>query len=175
MDILKALQNGQSKKQTLAIVKDIESNPSTYTLLVKLLKGDDKVLSQRAAWPLSDASLLFPDLVKPHIPVFVKLLLEDHHHPAVYRNLLRILEYNHIPETYHGRLLDRCFEFIRDPARPEAIRAFSITLALTICRPYPELRRELCLVLLELKELEPKPAVMVRSKRALKELQSTGS
>lgn len=175
MDILGRLQKSQSKPNTDAIVKEVGSDAKKYALLVKLTAGNDARISQCAAWPLGDAGVLHPELAQPHLKQFISLLQEKNRHPAVHRNILRVLEQVDIPESQQAVLLDLCFGFIRNQSLPEAIRAFAITVATNICKPYPELATELILLIKELLTLEQKPAVMVRIKRALKELRSADS
>jgi hypothetical protein len=138
-------------------------------LLLLFLKGDYR-LTQRAAWPLSYIVIEQPQLVKPYFKQLISKLKDEKAHPSVARNILRMFEYIDIPENYQAEILDLCFKFIPGEVYSVAIRAFAITTAGKICKPYPELKKELLFLLNELAALPQKPAIKVRIKKALKEL-----
>jgi hypothetical protein len=136
-----------SKSLTLAIVEYVGDDKTRFKQLLDIfLKGDYR-LSQRAAWPLSYVSIEHPQLIKPYFSKLIKMLGEPGKHPAVKRNILRIFETIDIPEKYQALLIDECIKIISDPSQPAAIVAFAITTATNLCKPFPELSRELQLLL----------------------------
>jgi hypothetical protein len=170
MNIKQALTDEHSKKQTAAIVRYIGSDKTRFKSLVDIFLTEDYRLNQRAAWPLSEACLDHPDLIRPYIGKLVKNLTKQGNHDAVIRNTLRIFQDIDIPEKHCGPLLDICFSFIKNTTLAFAIRTFSITVASNICRKYPELKPELKLLLNELNSYPQPASITVRLKRALKEL-----
>ena len=67
--------------------------------------------------------------------------------PSTQRNLANaILKF---PETNYqeGQLMDYLFKFLQDPDTKVALKAYSMYLLIPLVKPYPELRRELKLVL----------------------------
>lgn len=169
MDIRKRLEEEHSKTLTMAIVKYVGEDKKKFReLLTVFLQGGYRV-TQRAAWPLSNIAVAHPQLIAPHLGKLVAKLNEPGHHPAVTRNILRIFQDLDIPEKYHGSLVDTCFGLITSEAVAPAIRAFAITTAANICKPYPELRKELSLVLGDLARFPQPPAIKHRLKLALKE------
>ena len=168
MDIKARLEAGQSKTSTTAIVNFIGNDKKRFNQLLDLfLKGDYR-MTQRAAWPLSEAAIAHPELISRHIELLIKKLQEPGQHPAIARNVLRIFQELDLPEACHGGLTDICFKFITSEAQPVAIRAFAITVAANICKHYAELANELLLVLNDLSQYPQQPAVTSRIKSALK-------
>ncbi|MCE3226115.1 MAG: hypothetical protein K0S32_666 [Bacteroidetes bacterium] len=172
MDIRATLQQGQSKSNTLRIMKYIGTDKTRFKTLVDIFLNSDYRMTQRAAWPLGDHSLNHPELIKPHIPKMIKMLGEKDHHPAIPRNILRIFQEVDVPEKYRGPLLDMSLKFIMDISQPLAVRAFSITVAARICSGYEELKNELIIILDELKKYPQSPALTVRIREAYKTLRS---
>jgi len=170
MDIEQALIDEHSRAQTNKIVKYIGSDKIRFKKLVDIfLRGEYRV-TQRAAWPLSNISLEHPQLVQPHFSKLVNKLRETGNHPAINRNILRIFQAVEIPEKYHGILVDLCFKFLMDVKEPLAIRAFAMTVAAKICKNYPELKKELLMVLEEMKKYPQPPAIISRLKSAFREM-----
>lgn len=170
MDIPAALEREHSKSVTIAIVNYIGSDKVRFkTLLDVFLKGDYR-LTQRAAWPLSYACIAEPSLVKPHVGKLIGKLQEPGNHPAIARNILRLFQEVEIPEKHQAALIDECLRIITNPSRPVAVVAFAITTAAKLCRPFPELSRELRMVLGELSSQPHTAAIRVRIKKALKDL-----
>jgi len=170
VDIEKRLAAEHSKSLTLAIVEYVGDDKNRFKQLFDVFLNGNYHLSQRAAWALSYVSIKHPQLVKPYFSKLIEMLGEPGKHPAVKRNILRIFETIDIPEKYQAILIDECFKIISDPSQPAAIVAFAITTATNLCKPFPELSRELKLLLNELIIFEHKPAIKVRVKRAMKML-----
>lgn len=170
MDIQKSLEKEHSKALTLAIVKYIGNDAKRFKELMQVfLKGEYRI-TQRAAWPLSNASIASPELVKPYIGKLIDKLKEPGVHPAIPRNILRLFQEVDIPEKHQAALLDECLRFISDPSVPIAIVAFAITVATRLCQPFPELKKELLLTFDQLQEQPQTPAIKVRIKNARREL-----
>ena len=170
MNIKQALENEHSKTLTTAIVNYIGQDKARFKELVDIfLKGEYR-LTQRAAWPLSYASIEEPALVKPYIGRLIKKLKEPGQHPAIPRNILRLFQEIDIPEKYQAELLDECFRIIQTPTLPTASVAFAISTAASLCRPFAELRQELLLLLNHLNSYPQTAAIKVRVKKAMKDL-----
>jgi hypothetical protein len=172
MDIEQALISEHSKRQTMNIVKFVGDDKTRFKELLHLFLNGEYRITQRAAWSLSLVSEQHPALIRPHLSKLIKKLNEPGLHPAIPRNILRIFQEIEIPEKLQGRLVDLCFKFITDAAQPVAVKAFSITVAARICGNYPELKKELLMVLEELNRYPQQPALRVRLRDAFKQLQS---
>lgn len=170
MDIKRRLEQEHSKQLNREIIRYVGDNRQRLEELLSLLFGDDALLSQRAAWSAGDLGAEHPELFLTYIPELISRLRDRKAHPAVRRNILRIFSSLEIPEEHQSAVLDICLAFIRSEAEPVAVRAFAVTLAATISRPYAELRAELLMLLREISSVPHSPAMNVRIKRALKDI-----
>ncbi|MES2678251.1 MAG: hypothetical protein V4635_00135 [Bacteroidota bacterium] len=170
MNIEQRLTVEHSRILTMAIVNYIGAEPTRFKeLMIVFLNGEYR-LTQRAAWPLSYVCIAEPQLLKPYFSKLIGKLKAPGNHPAIKRNILRIFQEIDIPEKYQSAVIDECFKLISDPAQTVAVMAFAITVATRLCKPYPELKRELLLVLQHLATHPQTPAITVRIKRAMKDL-----
>lgn len=170
MNIQERLEAEHSKALTIGIVNYIGDDKNRFKELMTIfLKGEYR-LTQRAAWPLSYIAIEHPQLLKPYFDKFIKKLDDSSSHPAIARNIFRVLQEIEIPEKYQGILIDKSFKVIMNETQPAAVRAFAITVASRICKKYPELKNELLILLKELSSLPQLPSMTARLKMALKEL-----
>ncbi len=175
MDIGKRLQEEHSKNLTSAIVKYVDADPKKIKVLMSLFLHGDYTMSQRSGWALSECAIKYPELITRYMGQLVKKLGERNHHPAVYRNILRIFQATEIPQKYSAKMVELSFGFVMNETEPIAIRAFSITVASNLCKQFPDLKNELLVILNTLSQLPQKPAIGYRVKSALKELQKIKS
>ncbi len=167
MDIRAALTAEHSRTLTTKIVSFIGDDKERFRVLMNIFLGDDLRLQQRSAWAMSEIALEHPELIRPYLKKILPRLHENGH-PAIGRNILRILQFIDIPEKYESQVFDDCFRMIRSSSSPVAIRAFAVTVAANICNRYPELKGELRPVLKELIALPQLPAITHRIKLTLK-------
>lgn len=149
MDIEKALLKEHSKKQKDAIVRYIGNDPARFRELMNCFFKGDYRLTQRAAWPMSDCVKLHPALVKPWLGKLVACLKRKDMHPAVERNITRLLEDIAIPEKWQGEIMDYCFRAVADINAAIAVKAYSITILENLARLYPEILPELITIIEE--------------------------
>jgi hypothetical protein len=172
MNIKEALLEEHSKNQTIKIVKYIGSDSERFAVLVKIFLGDDRLLTQRAAWAVSYCAQQQPQLIKPYLPKLVKLLDKKDLHDAVKRNTLKILETIPVPKALQGQVANACFRFLLSQ-EPIAMKAYSMTVLLNICKEEPDLKNELRLVIGEMLPLGS-AGIRSRGKRVLRELEKLG-
>jgi hypothetical protein len=170
MNLKTRLENEHSKTLTLEIIKYVGNDAIRFKKLLDLVLGSDKIVSQRASWPFGYAAIEHPEFVKPHISKLIKKLATPTNHPAITRSILRVFQEIDIPQKHWGTLVDLSFKFILNESEPIATRAFAISVAARICKHYPELKKELLLILTDLRERPHAPAIAARIKFALKEL-----
>jgi hypothetical protein len=170
MNIKARLESEHSKILTHQIVDYVGSDAKKFKELCSVFLSSDTRLSQRAAWPLSYIASAHPALIKPYFGTFIKKLKDESQHAAIHRNILRVFEEINIPEKYQAELLDECVKFITASHYPAAVRAFAITVATNISKKHVELAKELSLILNELIQYPQQPAIRVRVKRSLQEL-----
>lgn len=137
-----------SRTMADAVVQRIGTDPKRLTALLELLSEGEYRLTQRAAYPLGIIGEKHPQLLQPHLHHLIQKLTEPAH-PALYRNVLRLLEDVEIPVEEYGILADVGFKFLYAAETPIAIKAFAMTVLHKICLAEPELAEELCLYIEE--------------------------
>jgi hypothetical protein len=166
MNLYKEILHEHSKAQANKIVAWVGNSQQRFDELVKLFLGDEYRVTQRAGWPLSNLAIEHPQLVKKHLPAFVKLLTNDKKHNAVKRNIVRLLQVAEIPEKLHGDVMDICFRFVADVKEAAAVKAFSLTILENLSQQYPEILNELKVIIEERWNYET-PAFHSRAKKIL--------
>jgi hypothetical protein len=141
------LEQHQSKRQIIKIVKLIGFDTVKFREVVTLALGDEPVLSGRAARIMSNCVEAYPGLVLPHLQRLIDLLEQSRTGrgtgAAVERNIVRLLRYVDIPEKLKARLFSVCIDLTSDPRMPKANRAFAIAVAEKLSAGEPWLRQEL--------------------------------
>ena len=132
-----------TKANCNAIVRWISDSQQRFDELFKLFLSDEYRVAQRAAWPLSYAAVANPKFIQKHFPKLLKNLEKPKLHNAVKRNTVRLLQDISIPEKFHGRVMNLCFDFVNSPGEAAAVKAFSLTILENLSRQYPEIKAEL--------------------------------
>jgi hypothetical protein len=158
-----------SKSNTEKIVKWIGKDKKRFAELVNLFLHDEYRVVQRAAWPLSNVAIEHIELVNPYLGKFIHQLSKPGLHPAVLRNILRLLQFVDVPKKYLGVLTNTCFELLMKSDSPIAIKVFSMTVLKNITEKEPELKRELKIVIEQLMK-EGSAGIKSRGKKVLKGL-----
>ncbi len=158
-----------SSRQMRKVVKLAIADQSSFDELVKVFTDKDSELARRAAWALGHAGEEKPEFVKPHLLRILKLLEIPNQHPAIYRNVFRILQDIPLRESMKARVFDLSLQYIVSAEYPGAIRAFAMSAAYNAGEDYPELRKALFEILLALRP-EESPAVKNRAGKILKKL-----
>ena len=143
-------------------------NSNQISDLVSLAFEKDHLLSSRAMWVLGHCSDLDYDCIKPYHIKLVNNLKQKDLHNGVIRNTLRLFQKQPVPQKTESFILDKCLEYIKNPAEAIAVRAFAITVVFNIAKPYPELINELLIVLNHLSETEDGPGIRSRVKNTIK-------
>ena len=169
MNLRETILDEHSKSQAKKIIRWVGEDKKRFAELVHLFLNDEYRVVQRAGWPLSDIVMAHPELVKPYIGKFVKLLSKKGMHDAVIRNVLRLMQVIDIPSKHHGEIVNACFEFLLKSEYPIAFKAFAMTVLSNITKKEPDLKRELKIVIEEMMK-EGSPAIRARGKNVLKQL-----
>lgn len=142
MNIREALLHEHSKKQTNKIATFIGKDKDKFMVLIKCLFDKNTVIHQRAAWVLSVCNDQYPYLIKPYLRRTISAL-ELPYHPAVKRNILRILQNQEIPLSLQGNLTNILFKILQSSEEPVAVKCFGMTVLFNMCNMYPGLKPEL--------------------------------
>ena len=167
MDLRAAILKEHSKKQCSLIVKYIGDDKKRFAELMKLFFSGEYRVTQRAGWPMSYCIQNHPSLINPYYKKLLVFLKRKDVHPAVERNIMRLLEDVDIPKRYQGEIMNSCFEYISDPQAAVAVKAFSLGVLKNLIKIYPEILPEIKLIIEERWDTET-AAFRSRGKRFLK-------
>lgn len=165
IDISTVFENRNFNAKNLA--QTILANHLENKLLVLALDKDE-VISNRAMWVLNHCSDLDAERIKPFHVKLIHHLKNKHIHSGVIRSILRIFQTQHVPKKLESFMLDTCLDYIKNPSEAIAVRAFGMTVAFNISKPYPELLNELSIILNHLSVTEESAGVRNRTKNILK-------
>ena len=169
MNIKEALLEEHSKKQTMKIVKHIGSDSSRFSELIKLFLANEYRVTQRAAWVVCSCAQQHPQLIRPYLSKLVKNLEKPGLHDAVKRNTLRVLEIFPVPKDLQGQVAEICFGFLMS-REPVAMKAYSMTILLSICKEEPDMKNELRLVIEGMMPVGS-AAIRARGRKVLEQLE----
>jgi hypothetical protein len=169
MRLREALLKEHSKAQCTKIVNWVGSSQERFDQLFRLFMTDEYRVVQRAAWPVSYCVEAYPTLIKEHFSLLLKNMRNTKAHPAVKRNIVRLLQYVTIPKKYQGIVMDACFNYMADVNEAIAVKASSISVLENLSRLYPEIIPEVKTIIDERWDHETS-AFRHRAKRFLKKM-----
>ena len=143
MNFRDLLLNNHSKYTSLQIANEIGNDSKKFKELMKLVLANEKLIAQRAAWPLSFSVESHPALLLPYLKKIINTLPISNYHHAVRRIILRVLRFVTIPTNLKGKLINDCFELSVSQSETIAVRAFAIELIQINAKDYPEIIAEL--------------------------------
>lgn len=146
----------------IVLEKGIEKELVTYAL------DKDPVLSSRAMWVVDHCGDLDHERIKPFHSQLINNLKNKNLSSGSIRRTLSLFQEHSVPVKHESFMLDTCFAYIKNPSEAIAVRAFAITVVFNISKPYPELLKELEMVLLHLVATEDSPATRARIKNTIK-------
>jgi hypothetical protein len=147
MNLEKALLYEHSRNNAQAIRNYIGNNPALYAEVVRLYLENKGLLSQHAIWVLSLCTESYPHLALPHLSKLLYKLNNKEIDAASKRNTIRLLQFITVPAKFQGRVSDVCFQYLLDSKEQISVRVFSMTVLTNLCKPIPELKSELLLIL----------------------------
>lgn len=169
INIKDILTKEHSKRATNLVVETVGNNPKLFEELLLLLFGNDKLIAQRASWPLGYIIEQHPEIAEPHWNLLLNELAVSPHVAytrAVYRGLSTI---KNLPNEIHGKVVELCMNTIISINQPTAARIYAMYTMLNMVYVYPDFKTEFCLRVEPLLYHEL-PSIKVGSKKVLKQL-----
>jgi len=170
MDIRDQLLQEHSKANTSLIVKYIGADAQKLDELMNCFFSEMYRVSQRAAMAVSHCFDAHPVLMEPYKLQMIDLLEEQTLKIALKRNIVRILQFMDVPESHEAQLFDRCLTYISDTKEAIAVKAFSMTVLLNICRKHPDLKIEVIPLIEESLKFSDSAGVQNRGRKILKNI-----
>jgi len=147
MNIREEILAEHSRKQGLKIAGWIGNDKKRFSRFLDLFLHDEYRVVQRSAQVLGFIADEHPELIEQNIHKIVNRLFDDNIHIAVKRNVVRILQFVHIPENLHAKVINICMAYLSNPDETVAVRCFSMTVLTNLSKVYPELKSEIISVL----------------------------
>ena len=169
MNLRETILAEHTKANCNRIIKWVGDNSLRFDELFQLFLNDEYRVVQRAGWPLSYIVISHPKLIQKHFGKLLKNLQKPNIHDAVKRNTLRLLQEITIPKRFHGDVMNICFDYIISPNENPAIKAFSLSVLQSLSKQYPEIKRELKVIIEDRWDFES-AAFRSRAKKILNEL-----
>lgn len=161
-----------SKANSLKIAHWIGNDPKRFAALIDLFLHDEYRVVQRAAWIMSIVAEEQPNLLKPHLKAMLDRMSDEGIPVAVKRNVVRVLQFMPTPEELQGEVMDYCFRFLEDPQETVAVRVFSMTVLANLAQQYPDIKKEIILLIEDQLREGAQAAFISRGKKTLKLLQA---
>jgi hypothetical protein len=136
-----------SKAQCEYIVAWVGTSQKRFDELFQLFLNGEKIVQQRASWPLSYCVEAHPALINKNLGKLVENLQKEKLHNAIKRNSLRLLQFITIPEKYQGIVMNSCFNYIASPTEAIAVKALSLLILGNMAKTYPEIKPEIKLLI----------------------------
>lgn len=147
---IKALKNQllleHSKKNTLFIVQAIQTQNLKLEDVFTIVKDNENILSQRAAWVISSVSDQEKKLIKPHYKTLVSLI-DRKFHDAVLRAVFRTLSTLKIHSEDQGFVFEQGINLLNNKHTASGIKMWIIEVLMKIAAPHPSLQNEILLIL----------------------------
>lgn len=151
------------------IVSSIGDDEKAFGHLFHLYETGSPTTMKTAIWAISSIVDIYPHLILPYLDELLTALTSPNPPVALKRNILRIYQEIEIPKKQEGQLMDISFRSLIDKKEPVAIRVFSMQILANLSKEYPEIERELGLIITD--ELPyAKPAFVSRGRKILKQL-----
>lgn len=145
----------------------VGNSSKRFDALASLVYGDDPVLAQKAAWPMTYISEAHPEWIQKHLPALLAATKKPGVHTAIVRSVVRSLQFVSIPQSLHGEVMDSCFRYIEDINEKPAVKAFALTVLHHLSKQYPDILPEIKEIVASRMDLET-PAFRVRARVFLK-------
>lgn len=167
MNFREALEAEHSKAQTLRLTTYIGSSCHRFGKLLKIVAGDDRMLSQRGAWVISHCAEAHPEVVQPFVGELLKNLQRSNLHDAVKRNTMKAIAELEVPDELAGLAADLAFRYLNSPDEAVAVKVYSMAVIENLCRREPVLAGEFRMVIEQQWPHEKRKAFRSRARHVL--------
>jgi hypothetical protein len=146
MDVERNLSVNISVRTKRSLASWAGNDRSRFKTLLRYFLEGTPMQVRNASWVLSLVAEEHPEIAIRHLPELIRKC-RSHSSAWVRRNVARLLQFVEVPEKYSGEVMDLCYELFTSPKEPIAVRVFSMTVLANLADHYPELRKELKIML----------------------------
>ena len=167
MDLKNLITERHSKEHALRVAKYIGNDEKLIRELVKCFFVSDLKLASRASWIAGFVAVKYPGLFTPYISKIIDSFDKDDLNNSLKRNSLRLLLELTISQDFHGKLMNKCFEYVESFDAPPAVKVYAMCILENLSNRYPEIKAELKLIIDSRFQIES-PAFKSRARKILK-------
>lgn len=147
MNLQEEILKKHSKANAVGIADYACRSKKNLQELFACFLGDGSLLAQRAAWSIGLAAAKRPDLMQHHMKELISVLSRKKVHQALTRGALRVLVEMDIREPFDGPVMENCFRLLEESRTAAAIKVLSLTVLFNLSQRYPDIKRELRLII----------------------------
>lgn len=145
MDFSKVFSHQPGSAAVSRIVRYVGDDAERFGQLARVFADGPYRITQRATPALLACMKKNPRFVTRWL-AHVLPLLNRVSTPAVRRNTLRCLQFVDVPGHHRSAVASLCFKYLADRREAVAVRVFAMTVLAKLARSYPELGRELSIL-----------------------------
>jgi len=125
----------------------IAQKPELFGIYVEIFFSLDGTLSRRAAWVITHAVTLMPELMTEECLAGMLQVAGKMKHDGEKRNLAKVLSQVVLPDKLKGEVLDLCFNWLNDAGESIAVRAYCMETLANLSMEFPEIKPEIIAVI----------------------------
>jgi len=164
MDLKNLILERHSKEHIVRMARYIGNDKELIKELMECYFSMDLKVASRASWIAGYVATAYPDLFTPYVSKIINGFDKDRFSDTLKRNSLRVLLELKISKRFHGKLMNKCFEYLESFDAPPAVKSNAIGILDNLSKLYPEIKAELKLVIDSRFSIES-PAFKSRAKR----------
>ncbi|MEO5979445.1 MAG: hypothetical protein ABIS36_23460 [Chryseolinea sp.] len=169
MDLYKILSKSPDRHIVTQVVDYVSGRTHLFKRLINIYLAGPYRVTQFTAHAVEGCLKAHPHLIRPYLGRLITSIQRPEAHDSEKRNTLKLLQFINIPTRLRGRVIDVCFRFLQDRKEANAVRVFSLSVISNNAKEFPELQKELRLMIEE--ELPyATPAFRSRARKVLMEL-----
>ena len=147
MDLKNFILERHSKEHIAEIAGYIGNDKNLIKELIECYFSTDLKVASRASWIAGYAGIANPGLFTPYVSKIINGFDKDLFNDTLKRNSLRLLMELKISKRFHGKLMNKCFEYLESSDAPPAVKANAMSILDNLSKLYPEIRSELKLII----------------------------
>lgn len=167
-DFKAQLQSDASRANIDYVSYIIGNDQNAFNLAFEIIFTAPHPINQRAAGVIETVTRSSPAFIIPHVDRMINSFTEFKV-DGVKRNFMKIFTRTDFNEEQMGLLTDICFDCIMNNKESIAVRVFAMETLYNISNTYPDIKKELILVIEEVMQLGI-PAFIARGRGILKKL-----